>query len=423
MYFNSLKLLLLVFITSLGAACSSSESFTGFSYDPEGAAKTTDKSITPQHKRTIGIAEDGVWISNEFAGARLSDFFKVNDSLYQLIIKPENTPINNSPWYAFKIWADTARKVNIKLAYENGEHRYVPDVSANGKKWSPIDSTAYRADTLSGTATLSLSLQKDTLWVSGQELITQSEFDNWSNSLIQKPFVQQQTIGYSHQQRTIKRLTISEINKNKTHGVLIITSRLHPPEVTGQLAAFHFLDVLASDSELAQKFRKQFEVIAYPFANPDGVQNGHWRHNAAGVDLNRDWIAFNQPETKAIRDDLLESISGDSLKTVFYGIDFHSTDENIFYPINRDIQTFPDDFSYRWLDALAAQNPDIDYTIEPFDTSSPITKNWIYRSFGADALTYEVNDTMDRERIKQTSRKAAELLMQMLLEEMQKYRK
>ena len=32
--------------------------------------------------------------------------------------------------------------------------------------------------------------------------------------------------------------------------------------------------------------------------NPDGVDLGHWRHNANGVDLNRDWSYYNQPEIK-----------------------------------------------------------------------------------------------------------------------------
>ena len=35
--------------------------------------------------------------------------------------------------------------------------------------------------------------------------------------------------------------------------------------------------------------------------NPDGVDSGYWRHNSNGVDLNRDWIEFTQPETKAIK--------------------------------------------------------------------------------------------------------------------------
>lgn len=419
MYNNAKPVLLVLFMLTV-ASCSSSESFSGFSYDPEGATETRDKPISPQHERTIGVAKDGIWITNEFAGARVNNFFKVNDSLYQVVIAPENAPINNSPWYSFKLWSDTTKKVRIKLTYEEGEHRYIPDISRNGEKWSTIDSASYKPDTLDGTATLSLSLSKDTLWVSGQELITQHAFNNWADSLSQKPYVKQKTIGYSHQERPIRRLTISEANQDEPHGVLILVSRLHPPEVTGQIAALNFIEVLSSDSALAERFRKHFEVIAYPFANPDGVQNGHWRHNAGGVDLNRDWQAFNQPETKAIRDNLISTVKNDPLKTVYYGIDFHSTDENIFYPINQNIETFPDDFTYLWLDALTAAFPDIEFAVEPFDTSSPITKNWIFKTFGADALTYEVNDTMDRELINQTSVKAAHLLMEMLLQEVEK---
>lgn len=61
---------------------------------------------------------------------------------------------------------------------------------------------------------------------------------------------------------------------------------------------------MIGDSELAMEFRKHFVIKAFPMLNPDGVVNGHWRHNAMGVDLNRDWQNFNQPETRAVRDAL-----------------------------------------------------------------------------------------------------------------------
>lgn len=416
---SSLWGVFLVFVL-LNVSCSSSEKFSGFSYDPEGATVTTDKEITPQHERTIGISTDGVWLSNEFAGARMNDFYKLNDSLYQVVLEPENYPINNSPWYAFKVWSDTAKTVSLKLVYRKGEHRYYPEISRDGKNWSPIDSASYRQDTLQGTATLRLDLSEEPLWISAQEVLTVDDYAAWADSLSKKPFVWQDTAGYSHQERPVKKLVINELeDPNKPHGVLLITGRLHPPEVTGALANLYFLDELALNTETAKAFRSKFEVVAYPLANPDGVQNGHWRHNAAGVDLNRDWIAFNQPETRAIRDDILQHVGSDSLKKVYYGIDFHSTNENIFYPINREINTFPEDFTYIWVDALQEAFPDTEFAVEPFDTSSPITKNWIYRTFGADAVTYEVNDSENREKIEAIARTSARLVMKNLLEEME----
>lgn len=411
---------MLFFLALLAASCSSSEKFSGFSYDPEGATITTDKEITPQHERTIGISTDGVWLSNEFPGARMNDFYKLNDSLYQVVLEPENHPVNNSPWYAFKVWADTAKTISLRLQYRHGDHRYFPEISYDGSHWMPMDSTSFAEDTLNGTATLRLNLSEEPLWVSAQELLTVDDYAAWADSLSKIPFIKQDTAGYSHQDRPVKRLVINEIgNTSEPHGVLLITGRLHPPEVTGALASLHFIEELSSDTELAKEFRSRFEVIAYPLANPDGVQNGHWRHNAAGVDLNRDWIAFNQPETRAIRDNILQHVGTDSLKKVYYGIDFHSTNENIFYPINREIETFPEDFTYIWVDSLKAEFPETEFSVEPFDTSSPIAKNWIYRTFGADAVTYEVNDAEDRDKIESIARTSARLVMQHLLKEIE----
>jgi len=415
----SRSLLLFATLVLIGISCSSSDEFTGFSYDPEGATVTTDKEIQDQHKRIIGVNDRSIWISNEFLGARMSNFYQVNDTLYRVVIEPENHPINGSPWYAFKIWSDTSRTIDLQLSYKHADHRYVPKLSTNGQQWRTIDTTNYRPDTLNGTATLSLELHQDPLWVSAQELFTNKDFKHWADSLATRSWVSLDTVGYSHDRRPVTKITINQTDSTEKHGVLIITGRLHPPEVTGGLASKFFINQLVSDSSIAAKFRQEFEIWAYPFANPDGVQRGHWRHNAAGVDLNRDWKAFNQPETQAIRDDLL-SLQDDSLRKVYYGIDFHSTNENIFYPIKKNISTFPEDFTYGWIDSLKTKFPNYPIEVEPFDTSSPITKNWIYHTFGADAVTYEINDAANRDSLQTVTKKSAHIIMQQLLKAKQK---
>jgi hypothetical protein len=69
---------------------------------------------------------DGVYADNRFAGARLNDFTKLPDGSYQVTIVPENTPINPSPWYAFKLWAEEEREVEVVLHYADAKHRYHP---------------------------------------------------------------------------------------------------------------------------------------------------------------------------------------------------------------------------------------------------------------------------------------------------------
>ena len=411
------KIKFLLLVPILLMACKSSSKFTGFSYDPPGVTNTVGKTTESQKRRIVGAGSPKIWISNEFESARASDFYQVNENTFEVLIKPENAPINNSPWFGFKIWSDSAHAINLKLKYKGGKHRYLPKVS--GQKGTIQFSHIIRDanyDTTDGSLTFALHVDEDPQTVTAHlldnirfsDLIAQTKGD-------QKPFVSIDTVGFSHESRPIFEFTADETTVNKP-GVLILLSRQHPPEVSGYRAYQAFWDELISGSELAVKFREKFMVKAYPIINPDGVVNGHWRHNFRGVDLNRDWENFNQPETRAVRDALLPLKDNESA-TVFYGIDFHSTNENIFYPINEEVVTKPDNLTQRWAVLVKEDNPELFFRSEEFDTSSPISKNWMYRTFGSDAVTFEVSDELDEFQTRELGSNAAQSLMKLLLEE------
>ena len=385
-------------------------------YDPPGSTITTTKEIVPQVKQTFAFERAGVWVSNAFAGARLNELHQTNDSVYTAVIRPENAPINNSAWYAFKAWAERPQTVEIRLTYEDGVHRYVPKLSRDGKTWTPLDAASYAHDTTDGTATLRLRLGPDTLWVAGQELITSKDFARWMDELARSPYVSQQVIGESRQGRPLRMLTITDAPE-PTRYVLVI-SRQHPPEVTGTHAALPFLETIAGDSDLAWAFRQQFAVLAVPLMNPDGVDNGHWRHNAGGVDLNRDWLHFNQPEARIVSE-IFGALKKKPGVKVYFGIDFHSTQEDVFYTLSRDLQTDPPGFIDAWLDAIRAAFPDYYVNDEPYGLGSPVSKNWFYQTFGIPATTYEVGDESDRALIRSLSAGAAEAMMELLLKEVE----
>lgn len=410
--------LILPFCIGFLLNCKSTEEFTGFSYDPPNVTDTQDKKVQPQHRRVIGAGTPTVWVSNNFEGARLNDFYSVNENTYEVFIEPENAPINNSPWFAFEIWSDTSTTSWIRLNYNNGRHRYVPKITVNDSTYSvEMENTLY--DTISKTLTLKLQLSQDPILVSAQRVSSSETYNNWLEEMLAHNFVSQTTIGYSKLGNPIKELMIDETEHGKQVGVLILMSRQHPPEVSGYYAARYFFEEITSNSELSKQFRSQFIVKSYPLINIDGVLNGHWRHNAGGVDLNRDWTNFNQPETKAVRDALLPLLE-DPLKKVYYGIDFHSTNENIFYPIEESVPTSPDNLTQRWFPLVQTNNPSAVFAYEEFDTSSPISKNWIYKTFGADALTFEMDDELSMDTIEQIARSSAQSLMTLLLEEKNK---
>lgn len=420
------KYSLLGIVSLLLVSCKSTEKFTGYSYDPPGVTETFDKEIKYQKKRIIGAGTPKIWASNEFDGARMNDFYAVNDTLYEVIIKPERAPINNSAWYSFKLWSDVQQTITLRMKYEDGRHRYQPKVYFEENIFSDFpEDTLYNEplevsyDSLRN-ASFKLTVGELPIIVTAQWPFNTTLFNKAINSPLVQEKANTRVIGYSHENRPIYEIEIDETDASEPAGVLIIVSRLHPPEVPGFLTSMFFLENLLSDSDLATEFRKHFVVKAYPMVNPDGVDLGHWRNNAAGNDLNRDWEHFNQPETRAVRDALLPLLDTPNRK-VYYGIDFHSTNENIFYPIDEDVVTFPDNFTQRWQELIMEDNSDIEFSTEEFPTDSPITKNWIYKTFGADAVTYEVSDNMEIADMESVAYSATELLMQSLLEEFKKH--
>lgn len=425
----------------------SADSTRAYSYDPPGSLNTNDKPVEFQKKRTFAFASAGVYFSNEFDGARLNDMQMVNDSTFIAVLAPENAPVNYSAWYGFKAWTNSpsAKTIRLTLTYREARHRYIPKLSrkpsADWHSWSPIDAASYKvhydsAGRETTSATLQLTLNRDTLWVSGHELFTSSDFEAWSANLAKLPFVKKSTLGKSSQGKPLVRLDIAEAAPGAP--CVVIVSRQHPPEHTGTLALLPFVETLAGDTPLAKEFRQKFRVFVAPCMNPDGVDGGHWRHNAHGVDLNRDWLNFNQPEPRAVRDALLKM--RDSLQTRFvFGVDFHTTQHDIFYTVsNPPMNTAADSAEYArnpaykqynaaaterskfvetWLERTQALFPAYQVTI----SDSPRTPNgatsgrWFDRELLAPALTYEVGDETDRELIRQIGVGSAKVLMEMLL--------
>jgi len=373
---------------------------------------TIDRPIEDLSRRTVGFEEAGIWFSNDLSGGRLDAVWQEGDTLFAAQVRPENAPINNSAWYAFKVWSDQPRTVILRLGYDDGRHRYWPKARMAGESWTLLPEEAVQVDSVANTARLRLSVGPDTLWVAAQKLITSAEFRRWTDSLAILPHVEKEDIGPSRGGRPIEMLTITD-DPDATRHVLLI-SRQHPPEVTGTLALMRFVEEITGDSPLAREFRRHFQVLAVPLVNPDGVDLGHWRHNLGGVDLNRDWVAFRQPETRAVRDALLR-VRDQPGAEVWFAADFHSTWRDVFYTLDRAHETVPTGFIDRWLDHIRSALPDVHVDDSPTGLGSPTSRNWFYQEFGAPALTYEVGDDTDPDVIREVATAAARAMMELLL--------
>lgn len=88
-------------------------------------------------------------------------------------------------------------------------------------------------------------------------------------------------------------LTITSFNSDPAHiknrKGIVMTARVHPGESNASWMMKGMLDFLTSESPEAQLLRRNFVFKVVPMLNIDGVINGNYRCNLAGVDLNRHW--------------------------------------------------------------------------------------------------------------------------------------
>lgn len=368
--------------------------------------------VTLQTRTNYVFKNDGIRVNNRFPGARVSDCERIGEGRYRILIRPENFPINRSPWYAFKVRSRTKQTIQIALRYHNAFHRYHPRISEDGALWNRLADDQIKISPRRTEAMLTLKVGPDPLWVAGQERIGIREIRDWMKEL-QARGARRKKIGLSKGERALHGL---QFGSRTSTNMLIIVSRQHPPEVTGSIGLMSFVERLLPDDEQAAAFREHVGVMLVPLMNPDGVKEGHWRHNLAGVDLNRDWKNFGQPETRAVRDWIENTLKERGARPLLF-LDFHSTYRDVFYTQGDQHPTTPPDFTKRWLKAIGDRLPDYQVNRSAsHNVDKPTSKAWAYERFRCPAITYEYGDHTDRELIRRQATVAAEEMMQLMLE-------
>ncbi len=384
----------------------------GFAFIITGCLSSLPLDKVGSETETALCAWHDVKLYNNFDAARV-DRCEISDDGFRLTILPEATPINPSPWYAFRLEADQQQTVTVTLNYPNFKHRYPAKTSLDKKQWTRLPDEQITINQASDEAILAIPVSNNPLYVSAQELITATDYQHWTNqALTNSPFLQAQTLGASRQGNEIIKLTAHAASK-KSAGTIMLVGRQHPPEVSGVFAFFAFSKEVLGYSPLAKRFRERFSIVMIPVLNPDGVKAGHWRFNAGLVDLNRDWGPFTQPETQLARDELAR-IDNDEGLALF--LDFHSTFKNVIYTQTDDVQTVPRDFAARWHKAMNDRDPDIGLVRQAgHNTDRPTSKAYVYKIYGVAAITFEMHEEEKRSSIQEFSRIAAQEMMKILL--------
>lgn len=364
--------------------------------------------------RVWDFAAGGVHFDNQFSGARLNGCEAINDQTYQVTISPENVPINPSPWYAFRVRAETNQTLALRFVYtHNGPHGR-PWLSADGHNWTRAAKSAWRRGTGTNAAELRLDAGPATVWVAAWDMLGLPAINDWMDQTGRRPFARLESAGYSIENRPLRALILSETTN--AHYVFVI-GRQHPPEITGSIGLMSFVDTLAGDTRLAREYRREFQTAIVPVVNPDGVEHGHWRSNLGGVDLNRDWRAFSQPETVAVRDYLWHYAHAPGARPELF-LDFHSTATNVFYAAPPGPADAHPHFTDAWLAALTKDCPDFGFERDDqHNANEPTSKAWAQAALQVPAITCEFGYDTARPLVREAARAEAVEMMRLLLAE------
>lgn len=343
----------------------------------------------------------------DFEGASASACTVTGQRDFTLLVTPEHAPpINPSPWYAFRYEAAGDAQVTVTLRYLGGEHRYAPKWSDGSGAWRDLSA----APTEDGKGAV-IRLPQGKGLIAAQEIVTPADtaadLARWSAATGAPVF----TLGISHDGRPITAIRLGRADAPR---LVVLLGRQHPPEVTGAIAMQAFVDALAERAGAQGAGLGDVQVLIVPMLNPDGAVRGHWRANRGGVDLNRDWGTFTQPETRAVKAWL------DALPPAVHPVlmvDFHATRSSLFYVQGEDeASPAQQRFLAAWLGGQESALAGYPFTIEPRNANpgSGTAKNWFHSAYAIPSYTYEVADTADRSATRIAARELAVRLLAVL---------
>jgi hypothetical protein len=350
----------------------------------------------------------GVMVDAAFPSAGRHDCIVTPDG--GVVISVDHEPalvegINPSPWFAFRIRSDAPRQLAVTLDYTDYSHRYSPYVSSNGVDWVTLASDRVSLNEKKSRATLRLDLPKGTLWVAGQPLSPSRDNVEWTRKALGGEGFKEVRYGVSLEGRPL----IGFVGGGGIDAIVMMT-RQHPPETTGQEGYRGFVERLVDrDDAAARSFRARNRIILAPMPNPDGVDGGHWRLNAGGVDLNRDWGPFTQPETRALSAWIKEQVG---TRRVVSMMDFHSTDRTVIYAPPLDAPSpaigFLPALKDR-LDGSLAMPPDWSFA---HNANGGTSKGWALEALKAPGVTVELWDQIPAADARALGAAAADALIE-----------
>jgi murein tripeptide amidase MpaA len=222
----------------------------------------------------------------------------VTDNIIDLEIQPDHLS-DFYQWFSFRVAGARGRTLHLRIvnaggsAYPAGWQGYKVRASTDRLVWRMIP-TRY-AD---GVLEFDWTGESDLVWFAYFAPYTMEQHAALIAAIAAKPGVTHRELGRSLDGQAIDCLSLGDGPKP-----VWLYARQHPGESMTEWWMDGALEWLTSPAADALLTKATVHVV--PNMNPDGTRRGHLRTNAAGVNLNREWLAPSlerSPEVLCVRD-------------------------------------------------------------------------------------------------------------------------
>ncbi len=333
-------------------------------------------------------------ISAHFDGGNI-DVLDIQDRDIQLAIRKDNAS-DFYQWFYFCLQGTVGESYQLKItncadsAYPGGWENYHVCASYDRQQW--FRSASQLDD---GALSFSIELKQSSVYFAyfapysfeqHLDLLAWAEADTRVSS---------ECLGQTLDGRDMQVLEISETTQ-PDHIVWMI-ARQHPGETMAEWFVEGFLQALLDeDNPLATQLLQFCKFYVVPNMNPDGSVRGNLRTNAAGANLNREWLEPSMersPEVYLVREKMLQTggqifldIHGDEALPYNFVAGSEGTPN-----FSKEIQSMQDNFKH----AYESLSPDFQ-TQHGYPIAAPgkadlrIATNWLGNEFKTLSFTLEM---------------------------------
>jgi murein tripeptide amidase MpaA len=303
-------------------------------------------------------------------------------------------------WFHFRVCGARATALRLRIinaggaSYVDGWQGYRACYSYDRQTWRRVADTSY-AD---GVLTIAHTPERDAVWYAYFAPYSMERHHDLVAGCLASPRVRHERLGQTLDGQDLDLLRVSEGGEGPTAKKRCwVFARQHP----GESMAEHFIEgllvrLLDPDDPVARALLAKAEFWIVPNMNPDGSRRGHLRTNAAGANLNREWLEPSMersPEVHLVREKMRAT-------GVDFALDVHG-DEGLPYnfiagPDGVESSTGKTRALQAKFEAeLVAANPDFQTEhgypeAEPGQANMTMATNWIADAFGALSMTLEM---------------------------------